>query len=154
MAGYWLKMIGTAERPCPDPYTLDYADFARMPRQIRAGDHMILYAVGGTKRVFALAEATGAVRQSGVERWPYRMSIKYLVNLAPHSGIHVDAITTEKREILRVIRRCAGYFRLLPEEYALAAAKLRDANTKMQQEGAAGEPGVARDGPTTVAAEH
>lgn len=130
MAGFWLKLIGTAELPCPDPYTLEYADFARMPRQIRIGDNMVLYAVGGMKRVFAEVEVTSEVRQSGVERWPYRVSMKYLVNLPPHSGVLLDEITTEKRDLLPVIRRGASYFKLLPEEYALAASKLREANSK------------------------
>jgi hypothetical protein len=126
MAGFWLKMIGTTERPCPDPYTLDYADFSRMPRQILPGDHMVLYAVGGIKRVFALAEVTSGVRHSGVERWPYRLSIKYLVNLAPHSGVHLDEISTPDRDLLRAIRR-RSYIKLQPEEYARAETKLVEA---------------------------
>jgi hypothetical protein len=121
-------MIGTSQRPCPDPYTRDYADFARMPRQIRPGDYLVLYAVGGFKRVFALAEVTSEVRASGVERWPYRVSLKYVVNLPPASGVHLDAITTEERDLLRVIRRGASYFKLRPGEYDLAAAKLREAH--------------------------
>jgi hypothetical protein len=131
MPNVWLKLIGTTEERCPEPYKLDSADFTRMPRQMRCGDYMVLYAVGGRKRVFALAEVASEVRASGVKRWPYRVTIRYLVNLPPSLGVHIDEITTGKRDILRVIRRGVSYFKLHPEEYALAASKLREAdNTK------------------------
>src|SRR6266566_6402633 len=50
----WLKMIGTSGSPWTGPYTRNHVDFARKPRHIHSGDRLVLYAVGGSKRVFAL----------------------------------------------------------------------------------------------------
>jgi hypothetical protein len=45
--GVFLKTIGSGRNPCPEPYTRPYADFSHYPRQVRPGDHLILYAAGG-----------------------------------------------------------------------------------------------------------
>jgi hypothetical protein len=59
----WLKMIFSYRCECPKDYafTRDYVHFRnRRPRSIRPGDRMVLYACGGSQRVFALAEVTSA----------------------------------------------------------------------------------------------
>jgi len=129
MSAYWLKMIGSTENPCPEPYTRSYADFSRRPSRVRAGDHMILYAVGGRMRVFAVAEvtsdvyaATGNADENG--RWPYRVDINYLVNMSAADGVHIDEVSTPGRELRRSVGR-QSYIELSQEEYELAATKLQ-----------------------------
>ncbi len=126
---FFLKMIGTTDRPLTEPYTLPYADFTFWPRQLRPGDIMVLYAVGAYQRVFALVKVESRVRPSGVEQFPYRVDISYIVNLPPSSGVHLDEITFE-RNLLGPIQRGSTYFKLKPEEYALAGSKLRAAAQK------------------------
>jgi hypothetical protein len=124
MSAAWLQMIGTSKEPCPESYTESHADFSRRPRRICVGDHMDLYAVGGSKRVFALAEVTSQVCDSGYERWPYRLNISYLLNLPISSGVPIEEVNTLERDLLRAIRRGASFFELSSEEYERAAAKL------------------------------
>jgi hypothetical protein len=123
-----MKMIGLTERPLTDCYTLPHADFTRRPRRIRPGDLMVLYAVGGSKRVFALAEVTSEIYDSGLERFPYRLDIRYLLNLRVASGVSIEQVSTPERELLRAIRQQASYFQLRPEEYDRAATLLRKAS--------------------------
>jgi len=125
----WLKMIGTTGKPCPEPYTKNYVGFPRRPRHIHSGDHMILYAVGGRKRVFAIAEVTSEVYKAGGNagenaRWPYRVDINYLVNMPASDGVHIKEVSTPERELLRSVRR-QSYLRLRPEEYKRATTKLQ-----------------------------
>jgi hypothetical protein len=123
----FLKLIGDAVNPCPEPYKWSFVDFSRTPRQIRTGDHLILYAAGGRKRVFALAEVTSEVYAADHDaRWPHRMDISYIVNLPPAVGVHIDAVSTHERNLLRSLMR-QSYIKLTREEYARAATKLREA---------------------------
>lgn len=129
MSTYWLKMIGSTENPCPEPYERSYADFSRRPSRIRAGDHMILYAVGGRKRVFAITEVTSDVYQASGNpdengRWPYRVDINYVVNMPAYNGVHIDEVSTGVRDLRRSVGR-QSYIELSPEEYERAAAKLQ-----------------------------
>jgi hypothetical protein len=85
---------------------------------------MVLYAVGGSKRVFALAEVKGEVYDTGDQGWPYRVDVSYLVNLPVSSGVHIDEVSTTERDLLCAIRR-ASHIELRPEEYQRADTKLR-----------------------------
>jgi hypothetical protein len=82
--------------------------------------------VGGSKRVFADAEVTSEVYDSDYERWPYRVNVKYTVNLPVSSGVDIDKVSSPERNLLGSIRQ-GSYFRLRPEEYARAAGLLRAA---------------------------
>jgi hypothetical protein len=88
---------------------------------------MVLYAVGGSKRVFAAAQVTSEVYDSGQKRWPYRVDIRYMVNVPVSSGVHIEKVSSPERDLLRSVRR-ASYFELRPEEYERAATKLRAAS--------------------------
>ncbi len=121
---YWMKMIGTSGNPCDKGYTRNYVDFARNPRKMRCGDFLVLYAVGGSKCVFAQAQVTSDVFATGEERWPYRVYIRYIDNLPISGGVHIEEISIPtKRDLLRAIPR-AGYFELQPEEYERARTEL------------------------------
>ena len=47
---YFLKLIGTVAEPWNKPYDRQHVDFARYPRSIQEGDHLILYAVAAATR--------------------------------------------------------------------------------------------------------
>jgi hypothetical protein len=124
MAAFWLKMIGTRERPCREPYDRPHVDFVRRPRRIRGGDRMVLYAVGRGMRVFALARVVGDVQDSGDGRWPYRVAVEYDLNLLPTEGVHIDQVSTPDRD-LRLSVRQASYVELTQAEYDRAEGALR-----------------------------
>ena len=78
----WLKLIGSQEHPITEApwhgsYTDEHIGFRKIARpSIRAGDHMFLYAPGGSRRIFALAEVV-----SDPERDP-----KYTASMAVATG--------------------------------------------------------------------
>jgi hypothetical protein len=125
--GVFLKIIGSGNDPCPEPYEKPYADFSprRRPRQIHEGDHLILYAAGGRKRVFAVARVTSELKVSDFPDWPHRLDIEYLVNVSPSDGVPIDAVSVE-RDLGKLVRR-QSYVRLTMEEYNRAAALLEEA---------------------------
>ena len=132
MSRSWLKLIGTTERPCPESYIRTHADSRRRMRRIRPGDWMVLYAVGAGKRVFALAEVTTAAYESGLPNWPYRVDLRYEVNLAVSDGVSLDEISTATRDLVRPIQRGSSYIELTPEEFERAATLLRQAAGRVE----------------------
>jgi alpha-D-ribose 1-methylphosphonate 5-phosphate C-P lyase len=126
--GVFLKIIGSGLNPCPEPYEKLYADFSptRRPRQIHEGDHLILYAAGGRKCVFAVARVTSEVKASDYPDWPYRLDIEYLVNVSPADGVLIDQVSIE-RDLGKLVRR-QSYIRLTMEEYNRAASLLEEAD--------------------------
>lgn len=118
----WLKMIGTTEKPCRDGYDRDHVDFTREPRDLHKGDQLILYAVGGSTRVFAVARVTSEPRASGVERFPFRVDIEYSVNLPVPSGVSVREISS--RDLVGAIKWGSSYLRLQQDEFDRAVALL------------------------------
>ena len=89
----WLKLVGSADKPITDSpfygnYREEYIGFRKnnVPG-IRSGDHLFLYAPGGSRRIFALVEAiTDPERDSkynpneqGSCRW--LIYVRYLMNL-------------------------------------------------------------------------
>jgi hypothetical protein len=100
MCALWLKMIGTSDEPWPElkPYDQKHVGFrGRRPSGVRRGDRMVLYAVGGSKRVFALGEVTSEwyeCKEGKEEGWPYRVDIALKVNVAPSSGVNADETFT------------------------------------------------------------
>ena len=92
---------------------------------------MILYAVGGANRVFAIVEVTSEPYPSRNSRWPFRVNVEYLVNLPVPSGVHIDQVRTSKRDLRRSVRR-QSYIELRPKEYERAVARLEEAARKQQ----------------------
>ena len=137
MSAYWLKMIGTATMPCPDPYVLKFAAYARKKKpSVRPGDRLILYAVGGFKTIFAVATVTGPVKPSRAEWWPepgligqfpHCVEIEYEVNLRPSDGVDIGAANLEDH--MPGIQFGHTHLSLSEEEFAYAAAKLREKAT-------------------------
>lgn len=140
MGRYWLKMIGTAEMACPDPYVLKFAAYTKKRKpSVRPGDKLILYAVGGFKTIFAMATVTSPVGPSLAEWWPgqpdllerfaHCVQIEYEVNLRPPDGVDIGAANLEGH--LPGIQFGHTHLSLSEEEFVYAAAKLREKATKL-----------------------
>jgi hypothetical protein len=125
MSDFWLKPIGDTKNPWRTRYDWDHVDFATRP-SVRRGDQMVLYAVGGLKRVFALVEVTSHVRDSGRRRWPYRVDIRYVdnVNVLPTDGVPIDQVSS-RSNLMGQIQHGSSCIALQPEEYERAATLLR-----------------------------
>lgn len=132
----WLKMIGSGKVPITGApfygkYTLEHVGFRKTRRpSISLGDSLFLYAPGGTKRIFALAEAISDPQinpqynpeEEGSCYW--NVSIRYLINLPVNSGIHIDEISTKQRDLLKSIPQ-QSHIKLFQEEAELALHKLQ-----------------------------
>lgn len=133
----WLKLIGSAqspitERPWCGHYDVEYVGFRKANKPgIRMGDHLFLYAPGGSKRIFALAEATGDPEPDpnhdpgDEESCRWKLNVRYLINLRVPSGIHIDEVSTDQRNLTYSIRR-QSHIKLTPEESQLACSKLKE----------------------------
>lgn len=121
----FFKLIGTPNDPWIGHYHFDYVRFSRSPKSINVGDHLILYACGGSKRIFADAAIIGtAYLVAGDGRWPYRMNVTFVVNVLPADGILLAEVNVG-RNLQNCVR--APYFRLTDEEFDQASALLAGA---------------------------
>jgi len=129
----WLKSIGSAQQPITDRYTDLSVGFRKKSTPgIRKGDHLFLYAPGGSKRIFALAEATDNPERDikynpeieGSCRW--KLSVRYLINLPVVDGVHLDEVRG-KRHLAGSIRQ-QSHINLRPEE-SQSARKLLESQS-------------------------
>lgn len=66
---YFLKLVGMSDDPLPETWWEDRPElvsavfFSRCPKSIHPHDHLIYYAVGGSKRIVAKAEVLGDATQ-------------------------------------------------------------------------------------------
>lgn len=128
MSKSWLKMIGTTKKPCADAWTHCHVHFRKAkPGNIEPGDHLVLYAVGRGKRVFAVAEVTSGVYDNGQSEWRYQMDVRYIVNLPVESGVSIERISGPERDLVGPIQRGSSYIELHPDEYERAVTLLREA---------------------------
>jgi hypothetical protein len=99
------------------------------------GDHLLLYAPGGSRSIFALAEAVSdpehydeyKPQEEGSCRW--KINIRYLINLHVSDGIDLDDINTGRRDLMVSIQR-QSHIRLFPEEYQIAFSRLQQKSAK------------------------
>jgi len=126
----WLKLIGSARSPITK-WKCDYVGFRKATRpSIRTGDHLLLYAPGVVRRIFALAQAVTDPEhdpdydpsKEGSCRW--RLSVRYEINLPVASGIPVGAVSS-RRDLTKSLRQ-QSHIRLLPEESESATSELRN----------------------------
>jgi hypothetical protein len=125
----WLKLVGSSKSPIRVSYTDTYVGFRKAARPgIRAGDHLLLYAPGGSRRIFASAEVICDPEHDpkydrkveGSTQW--RVSVRYRINLPVASGVLIDEVSSD-RTLTRSLRQ-ASHIRLSPEESASAQTKL------------------------------
>src|SRR5687767_9052165 len=130
----WLKLIGSAKAPLTEaPFHGVFKDkdvgFRKAQKPgIRAGDRLFLYAPGGSRRIFALAEAIRDPErdpnydpdQEGSCQW--KIPVHFLINLPVASGIVIDDIISGQRDLTQSIQR-ASHIKLLPEESDTAQRK-------------------------------
>lgn len=132
----WLKLIGSSDKPITEHpfygnYNAEYIGFRKkcMPG-IRMGDHLFLYAPGGSRSIFALVEAmTDPETDSnynpivdGSCRW--KLHVQYLLNVPVASGVLIDEVNTGHRNLTHSVRQ-QSHIKLTPEEYRLAYSKLQ-----------------------------
>jgi uncharacterized protein (DUF433 family) len=125
--GFFLKLIGSTEAPWQGLYKEEYVDFPRLPLQVRTGDFLVLYAVGGLKRVFAIAEVKSEAYKVPINdtpRWSFRVDVEYLVNVPAEEGVPIEEVSTPRRDLARSINQ-GSYMSLNSEEYEQAFTKLR-----------------------------
>lgn len=133
---HWLKLIGSSTKPITDHpfygnYKKEFIGFRKAGKPgIRMGDHIFLYAPGGSKSIFALAEATDDPElddifnpeEEGSCQW--QLSVRYLMNLPVANGIIIDEANSGRRKLTRSICR-QSHIKLFPDEYKLAYDKLQ-----------------------------
>lgn len=133
----WLKLIGSSDVPLTGPphygiWEKDYVGFRKTRKPgVRNGDHLFLYAPGGSRSIFALAEAVTDPlhdtnynpREDGSCRW--KVHVKYLINLPVASGITIDEVAVPIRNLARSVRQ-QSHIKLLLEESKNAYNKLKD----------------------------
>ena len=138
---HWLKLIGSSNEPITDHpfygnYDEEYIGFRRAGKPgIRKGDHVFLYAPGGSRSIFAIVEAANDPehdnnynhKEEGSCRWKLR--VRYLVNLPVANGIIIDEVNSGHRNLTRSICQ-QSHIKLFPEEYKLAYDKLQKKSRK------------------------
>lgn len=138
----WLKLIGSAEMPITGSpyfghYNENHVGFRKANKpSIQRGDHLFLYAPGGSKRIFALAEAVSDPEADsnydshaeGSCHW--KLNVRYVINLPVRSGIQIDAVTTGHRNLTDSIRQ-QSHIKLTSEESKLAFNKLKEKKESM-----------------------
>jgi hypothetical protein len=133
----WLKLIGSAKKPITEPpfqgsYTDEHVGIRRSTKPaIRTGDHLFLYAPGGSRRIFVLAEAVADperdsnynLNKEGSCR--RKLRVRYLINLPVASGILIDEVISDQRDLRKSLRQ-APHVKLLPKESESAHRKLQE----------------------------
>ena len=133
----WLKLIGSSDNPVRS-WDKEYIGFRKSNKPgIRLGDHVFLYAPGGSRRIFALAEAVANPEPDpdyspiveGSCQW--RVKVRYLVNLPVDSGILIEEANTGSRNLAHSVRQ-QSHIRLRPDEHMMAKSKLEAKNMSFQ----------------------
>ena len=125
----WMKSIGSADRPITDPphngnWKGEAIGFRRdQTPGVRKGDHLILYAPGGSKKIFGLAEVTtDPVPDPNYNRHehgatPWKVSLAYprgIIMPVAH-GVSIDDVKLSRDLTLSIRRR--SHIKLKTEEY-------------------------------------
>ncbi|MCM3869236.1 MAG: EVE domain-containing protein [Pyrinomonadaceae bacterium] len=127
MNQFWLKVVGTQEEEIRR-YEKTHVGFPKnkRPRNINPGDRMVLYAVGGSRRVFALADVVSEIYPNKTyPRFPHTVDIRYQLNLPISAGVDIGEISS--RNLFSAVRAGHSYLKLTAQEYARAVTKLEKA---------------------------
>jgi hypothetical protein len=127
----WLKLIGSARSPITE-WQQEYVGFRKASKpSIRTGNHLFFFAPGGSRRVFALAEAVSEPEHdsdfnpSKEESRRWKLRVRYGINFPVTSGVPIDDVSSH-RDLTNSLRQ-ASHIKLFPEDSESANSKLRDA---------------------------
>lgn len=131
----WVKSVGSAKTPIVGTYDKDHVGFRKRGKpRIRLGDHLFLYAPGGSKRIFALAEALDDPEhdpqynpnQEG--SCPWKLRIRYLRGPLPvSSGVFIGEVLSRYPDATMSLRQASHIELRDEEERRLAYKKLEEA---------------------------
>lgn len=133
----WLKLIGSSYKPITKHpfygnFKEEFIGFRRPGKpSIQMGDHLFLYAPGGSRSIFALAEATAYPEKDGDYNPKedgsciWKLHVRYLINLPVSSGVRIDEVNSGHRNLTHSVRQ-QSYIKMTPEEYKLIYSKLQE----------------------------
>jgi len=144
---YYVKMIGAHDLPLSNtpfedrPELLDRVRFPRdqFPREMRRGDELIYYAVGGYKGIFAIAQLTADperdvgedIEPERLRRWPHAASVDFRVRLRfVDSG---PALADVGRSLQGQVGQGVSHFEIGRPEFERAYDLLRKAKVAEDQ---------------------
>jgi hypothetical protein len=127
---YWVKLIGASDLPVPNaafkeiPSLANLVRFPRdqFPEDIRRGDGLLYYAVGGYKKLFAAVHLTEDPRRDvpGAEpaiykRYPHAAGVK----LGPHLDFveFGPDLAAVDRKLPREIRQGVSHFPISAQQF-------------------------------------
>jgi hypothetical protein len=133
MPGRYVKMIGASDLPLPnDPFiripslrTLVRFPRDQFPRDMNRGDELVYYAVGGYKKLFAVARLLEDPRRDVpagdpaiFKRWPHAAPVE----LGPHLEYveYGPDLADVNPQLIREIRQGISHFPISPSDYATA----------------------------------
>src|SRR4051812_35597279 len=95
----FLKSVGTAQDPVAldwmdsAPREMEYIDFTKEPKAMRAGDYLVYYAAGHQK-LYGIVEVFSRSRMDAQrERWPYYAKVRpKLIIRDMHRAPSVDVL--------------------------------------------------------------
>lgn len=142
-----MKSIGSAKKPITEApfhgeYSAEQVGFRKAGEpSVRSGDRLFLYAPGGSRRIFALAEAVGDPEhdpnynpnEEGSCRW--KLAVRYLpnLNLPVASGILIDDVISHRKVRLTKSTGQKSHIELHLEESESAYHLLHEKSTKRQK---------------------
>ncbi len=130
----WLKLVGSQAHPITEApwhgiYMSPLIGFRKENKPgIQIGDHLFLYAPGGSLRIFALAETVSDPEHDpnynpeDPESCRWRIYVRYIRNMPVTSGILLDVINVKRRLESSVQQK--SHVRLEEEESTLAYKNL------------------------------
>jgi hypothetical protein len=123
----YLKVIGSGKDPIRGPYAEPYAEFTptHPPDNISKGDFLVLYAAGW-QVIFAVARVIARAPRGPDPQWPHRLEIKYIYNVPPNKGIHVNEISGERVLTRSVMQKTCISLRDAEFKAAWELLKVRD----------------------------
>jgi hypothetical protein len=145
-AGRWVKMIGASDLPLPnDPFVQipslrTQIRFPRdqFPRDMGRGDELLLYAVGGYKKIFATVmleeepeRDVGGTDPWIFKRWPHAVRVQ----LGPHVDLveHGPDLTDINPRLQGEIHQGVSHFPVSRDDYDKAVRLLIAARARTRK---------------------
>lgn len=129
----FLKTVGTADDPVAidwmesDPRELEYIDFTKDPKSMRAGDYLVYYAAVHQKLYGIVEISSRSSMDAQKRRWPYyaKVSPKLVIRDMDRAP-SIDTLTMPDRNFRKLVQR-RDYMKLSSSEYERALAAIDEA---------------------------